>query len=110
MSARPAQTPYGYPEPTGAPFPTQPPWDTPIAELAGWWIENACPHEWIGSYPIRLLAAKYGWNMTLREVLPRVVCSHCGQRPIWLALVSNAAGEDGRHGAKVQRVELKVML
>lgn len=90
------------------PFPEQIPWDTPISELSNWWLLLTCQCMGSGhsAYPLRLMAARVGWDMTLRMVVPRLRCEKCGERPAEIWFVDDAAGDTGRFGAKTKRLRL----
>lgn len=85
------------------PFPATVPWDTPIVELTNWWISMRCSHcaYHHTDMPIRLLAARRGWNLTLRQIVPRIVCEKCRHRPQELQLVDTASGDAGGRRMKV---------
>lgn len=52
------------------PFPTEIPWDTPISEL-GWWLKITA--EGVTTvYPLRLMAARHGWKLTLRQAVAKL--------------------------------------
>jgi hypothetical protein len=100
------RTPHPFPDIIDQPFPTEIPWDRPISELSGWWIEHRCQHNHVGAYPLKLLAAQMGWEATLKQIAPRIVSKHCGERPVVLELVDTPQGDEGRHGAKAKRLSL----
>lgn len=94
---------YGYPprpdkEP---PFPTEPPLEQTLASLTPWWIRARCSCGTTSDLPCRWLAAHQGWRVTLGQVLPRLKCSRCGERPHSLSLTDTrgAPGSNtvGRH-------------
>lgn len=94
------RTPYPLPPlaEVGARLPDEVPWDTPIADLAAFWIEARCACGENAYLPLRLLAARVGWKRTLRTVMPRLRCSACGGRPSEVWLCENAASKDSpRH-------------
>lgn len=70
-------TRYGFPPQRDPyePFPREIPWDTPISDISGFWlhIEGA---KSTTEYPLRLMAAQRGWNVTLREIVPRLKDEH----------------------------------
>lgn len=91
-------TRYGYPPDVQAVRPIEPPWEIPLHMLAGLWLEGHCT---CGRrlYPLRLMAAEQGWNMTLRRVVPRLRCRICDERPDRLRLLDDpATGASGRIG------------
>lgn len=99
MSRGDQQTRYGFPperDPYEA-FPATIPWDTPISEM-GWHLVRVCCNT-RSVYPLRLMAAQQGWHLTLRDIVPRIRCSTCGQQPAALRLHKNGTGEHGMMGA-----------
>lgn len=86
-------------------FPEDPPWDVPIASMANWWLRPQCACG-AGAYPLRLMAAEQGWDRTLQEIVPRMVCRTCGERPSAVWLVDNPVGDYGLHGAAEKRLRL----
>jgi hypothetical protein len=93
------ETRYGWPPlPPSYLLPVVVPWDDPIADHSPLWLEGKCA---CGRrlYPLRLLAAHVGWRRTLRDVVPRLRCQACEQRPSAWALIADAAdGATGRIG------------
>lgn len=86
-------------------FPDTIPWDTPISQMANWWIKTRCGGE-TGAYPLRLLAAERGWDLTLRDLVRRLVCEGTGERgALWL--VDTPQGDRGRYGAKAKSLVLR---
>jgi hypothetical protein len=83
------------------PFPPEPPWDTPLVDLNGFWLKIVCAAHGTTAYPLRLMAAEQGWDTTLRQIVPKLRCDKCGAVPASITLVSDAAGEAGRAGARV---------
>lgn len=67
-------TRYGFPpdRPAFEPFPTEIPWDTPIHEISGWWLNIEADDGSSIRTPLRLMAAEHGWKLTLRQILPRL--------------------------------------
>lgn len=102
------KTRYGFPDmlPPFTPFPQEIPWGTPIAQLSGWWLEIECKTHFVTGMPLRLLAARAGWNRTLRGIAPALKCSKCGQPPVRVDFVSDAKGDAGRHGSTSMRHRL----
>ena len=86
-------------------FPERVPWGTPIFEMSNWWltVNCRCGEKQV---PLRLLAAKIGWRITLREIVPFLRCSTCRERPSNVQLVDDPSGDTGRFGAKVKRLQL----
>jgi hypothetical protein len=52
------------------PFPAEIPWDTPISDISSWWLQIDSSTGSTTLYPLRLMAARKGWNLTLRTILP----------------------------------------
>jgi hypothetical protein len=73
MRARDDHTRYGLPPERAPfePFPAEIPWDTPISDLSSWWLEIRAG-DVTSRYPLRLMAAEQGWQVTLREIVPRL--------------------------------------
>lgn len=87
-------------------FPTSVPWDTPIAEISSRWLELRCAAcDKATMYPLRLMAAERGWELTLRTIVPRLRCQGCGAKPTTLQLVEDGGGEHGR-GRTIGRLDL----
>jgi hypothetical protein len=38
-------------------------------------------------YPLRLMAGRIGWEVTVAEMVPKLKCQKCGARPmeVWLS-------------------------
>jgi hypothetical protein len=74
--------------------------DAGLASLSCWWLICRCGG--CGAQtdvPLRLLAAKRGWNTPLRQVVPRLSCQACKARPSTVRLVANPAAMPGTmHG------------
>ena len=70
--------------------------------MSGWWLEYRSEGS-VGAYPLRLLAAQRGWNVTLRQIVPRIIEK---RNPSELYLVDTPQGDEGRHGAKAKRLSL----
>jgi hypothetical protein len=96
------RTPHPFPDIIEQPFPTEIPWDRPISEMSGWWLEYRGDGR-VGAYPLRLLAAQMGWNVTLRQLVPRIIAK---RKPTELYLVDTPQGEGGRYGAKALGLSL----
>jgi hypothetical protein len=96
------RTPHLFPDIVEQPFPTEIPWDRPISEMSGWWLEYRTGNN-VGAYPLRLLAAQRGWNVTLRQIVPRIIAK---RNPDELYLVDTPQGEGGRYGAKALGLSL----
>lgn len=106
MSYRPDPTPYPLPELPDSPhLPAEVPWDTGIAELSGLWLCLECCRG-TTFYPLRLMAAKQGWNITLREIVPRLKCKHCGASPATVSLTDSASGRAAPSDTERRRVGL----
>lgn len=107
MRDRSEQTPYPFPPEGRAfePFPAAIPWDTAIHELSNWWLRIECECG-ISCMPLRLLAARIGWDHTLRAIVPKLRCPKCRLRPSLVDLESDPGGDIGRAGHKVQRHRL----
>lgn len=101
------KTPYPFPpHDIDSLFPEEVPWDLPIADLSRFSVEIACDcHEGVTKYPLRLMAAELGWKRTLRTIVPKLRCKHCGARPLSVALIERANG-DGHTIPRGRRHEL----
>lgn len=87
------RTRYGFPPERDPfePFPAEVPWATPICELQ-WWLDvRIFEPYWSARLPLRLLAAEHGWQLTLRQVLPRL--RHDGRAPDQIILVKHGGLE-----------------
>jgi hypothetical protein len=87
-------TRYGFPPeaPAVVPWPSEPPWDTPISELNALWLRIECDCGRSSGYPLRLMAARLGWKRTLRTIVPKLICE-CGGRPSSVVLADRADGD-----------------
>lgn len=105
---QPEELPFPFPPQGGAltRFPESPPWDIPIFQMSDWWLTVRCPKCGEAHLPLRLLAARRGWRLTLRAVVPRLKCKRCDARPASVDLVDTPQGDHGRFGAKAQRLRL----
>lgn len=87
-------------------FPERVPWTTPIFEMSNWWltVDCSCGEKQV---PLRLLAARIGWRITLREIVPFLRCATCRERPLNVQLVDSPTGDIGKYGAKMKRLQLQ---
>lgn len=87
-------------------FPDKTPWEAAIWTLP-WWLQITCSCR-LGSVqqPLRLMSAQIGWRVTLRQIVPRLRCKHCGNRPREVWLVDSPRGDEARPGAKEIRHRL----
>jgi hypothetical protein len=69
------------------PFPSTAPWSTGLAELASLWLSVSCKCTVHTGLPCRHLAAVYGWETPLIDIVERLKCSKCGERPSSVELV-----------------------
>jgi hypothetical protein len=101
-------TPFPFPPVDGAEvrFPDQPPLDVEIFRMSNWWLQITCDCG-IRHTPLRLLAAERGWRVTLRQLVPKLRCKTCGQRPTSVMLEDTADGDAGRFGATKKLLPLK---
>ncbi len=91
------------------PFPTAPPLDTGLADLAWLWLVVHCGCGAKASLPLRRLAADLGWRTPLGAVTPRLSCQKCGARPASIDLtddpmlgVQGVAGGASRLGNRLR--------
>jgi hypothetical protein len=87
--ARDDKTRYGLPPPPDpwAKFPTEIPWDRPLAELNSLWLDIRA-EGLTTKYPLRLMAAEQGWQVTLREAVDRLRSKQTGAAPDRVLLVA----------------------
>lgn len=100
MRSRDDKTRYGLP-PEGdpfEPFPTEVPWDRPISEMPRWWLHVTALGGSSARIPLRLLAGQYGWDKTLREIVPKL--SRAGVPPVRVLLISEGGLEISRNPGK----------
>lgn len=86
------------PEPASYLLPTAVPWDDALCDHAPLWLEGKCT---CGRrlYPLGFMAAHLGWRHSLRDVVPRLRCKTCEERPCGWALIADPAdGATGRIG------------
>ncbi len=106
--AKPGEAPFPLPPAEGGieQFPEHVPWGVPIFQMSNWWltVNCICGEKQV---PLRLLAARIGWRITLREVVPFLRCATCRERPSNVQLVDNPTGDNGRFGAKTKRLQLR---
>jgi hypothetical protein len=102
------ETPFPIPPIDGAleQFPERVPWNTPIFQMSNWWLSVNCRCG-VKHVPLRLLSARIGWRITLREVVPFLRCSTCKERPANVQLCDKPDGDIGRFGAKSKRLQLQ---
>jgi hypothetical protein len=105
------KTPFPFPDlpPAFAPFPDHVGLDTPIADLSGWWLEVRCdcPEAATAAFlPLRLLAARLGWDVPLGSVVRRLKCEKCGQPPLVLDLIESATGGASNGQKEPKRIHL----
>lgn len=95
MRERGDKTPFGFP-PERAPaaqLSAEIPWDRPVSELSGLWLDITCGCGRSSMVPLRLVAAEHGWTRTLRQVVGGLKCSGfvagraCGKRAAKVLLV-----------------------
>jgi hypothetical protein len=58
--------------------------DSPLRELGAYWLELRCDPDRctkIAIVPLRMLAVQRGAERGLQDVLARMRCSSCGERP-----------------------------
>jgi hypothetical protein len=97
---------YGFPPLRDTTLPDSVPWNTPISELSGLWLLKDCPDCGEAKVPLRKIAADRGWKLTLRTIVPRLRCGQCGNPLRSARLTDDAAGTDGRHGARPRYLDL----
>lgn len=71
------------------PFPTEPPWSTGLADLAGLWLDVRCACGAHSNLPLRYLAATRGWKTPLSDVVGKLRCSACRRRPASVELTDD---------------------
>ncbi len=100
------KTPFPFPPRRGAleRFPEFAPWDVPIFQMSDWWLAIECCG--LSHFPLRLMAARFGWRLTLRQVVPRLRCKKCKGWPRGVVLMDGPEGEGGRFGAKSRLLRL----
>ncbi len=71
--------------------------NTPLADLSGTWLELRCC-QGVTYVPVKLLSGAAHPQTRLRDVLGRMRCKVCHDRPARAALVENpaASGNGGR--------------
>jgi hypothetical protein len=62
-------------------FPAEPPWSAGLAELSGLWLSVSCKCAAHTGLPFRYLAAAHGWKTRLSDIVARLKCTNCGERP-----------------------------
>jgi hypothetical protein len=70
-------------------FPIEPPWSAGLAELSGLWLSVSCKCTAHTGLPFRYLAAAHGWTTSLRDIVQRLKCRKCGERPSSVELVED---------------------
>lgn len=85
----------------------KPPLDAKLSLLRGYRLEVRCRCK-LSYVPLSMLADRSGGGLQLGEVLPRLKCRTCGERPSEVALVDDpAAGASGTGRRPQSRIILK---
>ena len=80
--------------------------DAPLRELLPFWLDLRCDGARctkVVCVPVRMMAAKRGGQLLLRDVLARLRCSQCGEPPELVAITDSPIGvapHDSMQGAK----------
>jgi hypothetical protein len=72
----------------------------PLGELAACWLDLRCDPERctkVVCAPLRLLASKHGNRRRLGELVARLRCAQCGERPVRVCITDSPIGEGGHH-------------
>jgi hypothetical protein len=69
-----------------------------LAELASYWLDLRCDCGNVVRHPLRLLGQRVGEQRRLSDVLPRLRCRECGQRPARVMLLNRP--DDSPQGPK----------
>lgn len=85
----------------------KPPLDAPLSLLHGYWLETRCRCK-LSYTPMAKLSERVGASTRLGEVLSRLKCENCGERPSELALVDDPAA--GASGVPFGREQMRVPL
>lgn len=113
MRDRSDKTRFGFPPEANPPpqLPAEIPWETPISDLAAFWLEVTCSCGRSSTVPLRLVAAEHGWGRTLRQIVVGLKCSgfvaghRCGKPAARILLVR----ETYSGGRDKQRPELRLV-
>lgn len=67
-----------------------------LSALDGMWLNISCPPPCTGClYPLKLMARERGGKLVLRDVLARLRCKRCHQRPPLVRITDNPAPAPG---------------
>ncbi|MFD1945089.1 hypothetical protein [Paradevosia shaoguanensis] len=85
-----------------APLPKTMPMTSRLSEMSGFWISATCAcGKQSATLPARLMAATYGWDVTLGEFVSRLKCETCGHGPVLVEVMSDSRRTtDGRGHAR----------
>jgi hypothetical protein len=75
----------------------------PLRELLAYWLELRCDPARctkVVCAPLRMLAAKRGGQLRLQDVIARLRCEQCGERPVNASITDSPIGAGGHHIAE----------
>lgn len=85
----------------------KPPLDAPLSLLHDYWLQTRCRCK-LSYMPLARLSERAGPSTRLGEVLPRLKCQNCGERPSELMLVDDPAA--GASGVPFGRAQMRIPL
>jgi len=72
----------------------------PLAELVAYWLDLRCDATRctkVVCAPLRLLAEKHGRRRRLDELIARLRCAQCGERPVRVCITDSPISAGGQH-------------
>jgi hypothetical protein len=92
-------TRYGFPPDIDQRMPAEVPWDVPISELPAFSLEIVCC-KGTTVLPLRLVAARHGWELPLRTVVEHLTCDACKRAPESVTFVPRLNGDGHSNGKR----------
>jgi hypothetical protein len=79
---------------------------SPLSELVPYWLDLRCDPSIctkIVCAPLRLMARTHGPKRRLGELIARLRCEQCGQRPVRVTITESPITAGGTHIARLSR-------
>ena len=84
----------------------------PLGELVPYWLDLRCDPQRctkVVCAPLRLMASKHGGRCSLGELVARLRCAQCGERPVRVCITDSPIGEGGHHIASTAQWSVALM-